>query len=96
VPLPGTTKERGYGIAHRRLRARWAKKVDAGEVHCWRCGRWIEPGSRWDLGHDEDRSVTRGPEHQACNRATATHKAERTGRRRQPETEPELSWSRDW
>jgi predicted Fe-S protein YdhL (DUF1289 family) len=69
------TAARGYGNAHQRLRRRWAIRVDRGEVHCARCGRLIEPGTDWDLGHDdEDRSIYAGPEHRACNRATRSHR----------------------
>jgi predicted kinase len=69
----GTTLQRGYGADHRRERAKWAPLVEAGQVRCWRpeCGQPIRPGQPWDLGHDDhDRSVYRGPEHAACNRAT--------------------------
>lgn len=60
-----------YGYRHRQLRAQWKQRVDAGEVTCWRCGQLVQPGSAWDLGHDdEDRTKYRGPEHTACNRAT--------------------------
>ena len=66
----GSTAARGYGREHRQLRARWAPKVAAGAVDCWRCGRCIEPGEPWDLGHDDDdRTVYRGPECRRCNRA---------------------------
>lgn len=71
MPRPGSSGERGYGRAHRKLRAEWATKVEAGEVTCWRCREWIAPDQPWDLGHDDtDRTIYRGPEHQHCNRAT--------------------------
>jgi hypothetical protein len=63
---------RGYGRAHRKLRTHWAPIVAMGRVACARCGHLIARGEPWDLGHDDvDRSVYRGPEHAACNRATA-------------------------
>lgn len=69
----GTTAARGYGAEHQRMRASWAPLVSAGQVTCWRCGEPIEPGTPWDLGHDDqDRGITRGPEHAyRCNRRTA-------------------------
>lgn len=74
----GNTVRRGYGARHQALRKQWARRVERGEVYCSRCGRLIEPGSPWDLGHDDlDRSRYTGPEHAACNRATATHRAHR-------------------
>lgn len=35
---------RGYGTEHQKLRREWARRVDAGEVTCSRCGRYIPPG----------------------------------------------------
>jgi hypothetical protein len=59
-----------------------APLVAAGVVDCWRCGRRIEPGQAWDLGHDDvDRSRWRGPEHASCNRRAA---AERVNAARSP------------
>jgi hypothetical protein len=67
--MVGRSVAHGYGGAHQRKRAQWAKKVERGEVNCWRCGRWIAPGSAWDLGHDDwDRRIYRGAEHASCNR----------------------------
>ena len=72
------TNARGYGAAHKRLRAKWKPLVEAGMVTCWRCEKQILPGQPWDLGHaDGDPSVYRGPECRGCNRATATHAAQR-------------------
>jgi hypothetical protein len=60
-----------YGTAHKKERARWTPKVRAGKVDRWRCGKRIEPGEPWDLGHDDDNPKRyRGPEHRRCNRAT--------------------------
>jgi len=68
----GTRHERGYDAQHDAERARWAPLVATGNVKCWRCRLHIAPDAPWDLGHDDrDRTVYRGPEHEACNRATA-------------------------
>jgi hypothetical protein len=76
-----SSTERGYGGRHKALRRRWALIVEAGYAICARCGRPIIPGTAWDLGHvDADRSQYAGPEHRRCNRATASHKAQRRGR----------------
>lgn len=68
----GRTISNGYGKEHKRLRAEYAQRMADGETfRCWRCTRWVDPDRPWDLGHDDwDRSVYRGPEHVACNRAT--------------------------
>ena len=67
-----TTTQRGYGSAHQAERKRWEPIVKAGRASCWRCTEPITPDADWDLGHDDhDRSKYMGPEHPACNRATA-------------------------
>ena len=73
-------KAKRYGYDYQVTRAQWKTKVDAGTEHCRRCGKWIRPGTPWDLGHDDLSGEVRGPEHRACNRATATHKAKRRQR----------------
>jgi hypothetical protein len=74
-PRPSSSR-RGYGKRHKRLRAAWAPQVAAGGVCCARCGEPIVLGEPWDLGHDDyDRTKYRGPEHRACNRATAGRRA---------------------
>jgi hypothetical protein len=70
----GNTVARGYGAAHQALRKRVAADVEAGIAFCTapecvvRAGRWIPPGSPFDLGHLPDRSGYAGPQHPVCNR----------------------------
>jgi hypothetical protein len=61
--------QREYGYEHRSLRKRLAPLVAAGQFACAKCGKQIEPGQEWDLGHTPDRSG-RAPEHRRCNRNT--------------------------
>ena len=89
MPSKGTDRERGYGYEHKKLRKQIAPQVNAGTVKCWRCGLLIKRGEPWDLGHhDDDRSRYAGPEHAACNRATAG--------RHQTLGAPPVDTSRDW
>ena len=93
MPRKGSTAARGYGWKHQRERKQWEPIVQAGKAYCWRClangisleRAWIKPGSRWDLGHADERlpdgsRETKGPEHvgRECpvggNRATAGRK----------------------
>jgi hypothetical protein len=66
--------ERGYGADHDKERRRWRPIVAAGGAQCanpicLRSNRLIHPSEPWDLGHNEDRSGWRGPEHRECNRS---------------------------
>lgn len=63
----GTSTERGYGARHKRERARVRALVEAGQAYCSYCGRWIEPGSAWHLGHDHLNGGYDGPQHASCN-----------------------------
>lgn len=73
-----SSAERGYGPEHRKRRKRWAKRVEAGGVRCWRCDHPINPDDQWDLGHDDrDRTIWRGPECIPCNRGTAANRRRR-------------------
>ena len=59
------------------------KRIRNGEiVMCARCGSWIHPEHKWDLGHVDGSNKTfySGPEHAHCNRRTSAHKAERKRR----------------
>lgn len=76
-----STTARGYGATHQRLRKVWAIQVQAGRVDCWRCEQRINPNEPWHLGHDDnDRRITRGPEHTECNLGAAGRKAQRLQR----------------
>ena len=55
---------------------RFAVQVASGGVACVRCGGLIAPGEGWDLGHVDGGDGYAGPEHRACNRATAGRGAE--------------------
>jgi len=73
--VTGQTKADGYGAAHKKLRASWAPKVQAGGVACRPCHLTIAPdvpGERtgWHMGHnDDDRTLPALPEHARCNSA---------------------------
>jgi len=67
----GSTEQRGYGREHRRRRAAWKRRVDAGEVLCARCHKPIIPGTKWHLDHGPDRNTYLGPSHASCNVAAA-------------------------
>jgi hypothetical protein len=66
-------RARGYDSQHDKHRAQLAARIQAGQpVHCWRCGQPVTTPADLDLGHDDhDRTITRGPEHQRCNRSAA-------------------------
>lgn len=84
-----TTTQRGYGYRHRQLRKQIEPIVRSGRAICWRCGEPIAADADFDLGHDDlDRTRYRGPEHVACNRATAG--------RREPMWGPPVDCSREW
>lgn len=83
MPSKGSTSGRGYGWQHQKLREQYKPLVESGRATCWRCGEPIHPNAKWDLGHDDnDRTITRGPEHigRECpaggNRATASRRDE--------------------
>ncbi len=68
----GKTVESGYGEEHKRIRAQYAKEVEAGhgwccEIVCVMSSRWIPPGSKWHLAHTPDKTAYRGPAHSLCN-----------------------------
>ena len=63
-----------YGTAHRKLRDKWAREIEAGygycsEIVCLMPSRWIPPGTEWHLAHNEDGITYRGPAHAFCNQS---------------------------
>jgi hypothetical protein len=67
---------RRYDRRHRRVRAKYAPVVKAGNAVCARCGKPIAPNELWDLDHDDNDPLQRrylGPSHRSCNRAVVTH-----------------------
>jgi hypothetical protein len=78
-----------YGTVHKKERNRWVRRVRAGGVACWRCGKLIAPAAKWDLGHTDEDGQARGyplrhPEHRSCNRATVTHLKQRLAAKAPP------------
>ena len=73
----GTTTTRGYGSTHQALRAKWAAVIATRTVPCARCGEPIPQGGDFDLGHTDDRTGYRGPEHPGCNRSAGGASASR-------------------
>jgi hypothetical protein len=64
----GTTTQRGYDAAHRRLRAHLLAAYQPTDP-CWRCGQPLGDDPRLlDLGHTEERDGYTGLEHADCNR----------------------------
>jgi hypothetical protein len=86
-----------YGTVHKKERRRWAGRVKAGVVDCWRCGELIDPSDGWDLGHvDEDGRnrgfPTRHPEHRGCNRATITILKQKLAAAKPPPSTASREW----
>ena len=67
----GTKLQRGYDKAFFDQRKAWVPEVEAGGVTCWRCKEPIAAGAPFDLGHSDDRTHIKGPEHPRCNRSAA-------------------------
>lgn len=64
-----TCRNQRYGTEHQAERATWTPLVNQGHVDCGWCHDPIEPGSRWDLGHNAHGPST--PWHAHCNRSAA-------------------------
>lgn len=63
---------------HRAAVAAVKALVATGTAHCWRCKRYLPPGSPVHAGHDDhDRTIYRGPECPPCNLRAASVKGNR-------------------
>ena len=111
-----TTAERGYDGPHQRERRRLDLTVQAGRAYCQQglpgngssgtCikrTRWIQPGTRWALGHNDQRTAWIGTCHHACNQHDGAVKggrviaARRYGRHPTPHPTHLPPWrSRTW
>lgn len=85
-------EKRVYGPDHRKLRADWEPIVEAGGVACARCRRPIKPGSKWELGHNDDWTRYTGPEHRRCNRSAAGRKRMRLEKAKYHASPASRSW----
>lgn len=85
---PGSTAARGYGAAHRALRAILIAQYRPGITRCWRCQEPMTgPSRRIHLGHaDDDRSRWMGLECADCNLKAGAAKGGRIrAERRKPQ-----------
>lgn len=71
---------------HKAQRETWTPVVEAGDAWCAEplCleerdgrGRWIQPGSPWDVAHDTTGTVYLGPAHARCNRSEGATRGNR-------------------
>lgn len=87
-------RERGqrYGYKHQQLRKAWERRGVVGHT-CAKCGRPIEQGQAWDLGHTDDGRGYTGPEHERCNRVDG---ARRGNAERRPRPASVYVPSREW
>lgn len=93
-----TREARGYGAAHRTLRAQYARLVEAGQAVCARCGRPIAPGAPFDLDHDAERLGYLGVSHRKCNRVAGARNGAGVANARRRSAEPRKlrNPSRNW
>ena len=65
-----------YRTAEHRAKVREYQALrDAGQAYCWRCGRWLPPGTTIHAGHHADGVTYAGPECPPCNRSDAATRA---------------------
>jgi hypothetical protein len=70
-----------YGHAHRKARAAAAARVNAEGYVCTRCFQYRQPGTAFELDHDDtDPTTYRGPSCPGCNASAGGAKARRNDR----------------
>lgn len=89
MPRPGTRQSRGYDADHDRVRRRYQRRMDTGEVYpCTRCHTPVDP-TDWHLDHTDDRKTWLGPAHPRCNSQAGVQK--RPSRKRDTEPHPGIT-----
>jgi len=83
---------RGYGWQHVQERRRWEPVVATGRVSCWRCHILIAPNSKWHLGHNDEGTEYKGPEHASCNIEAASRRAVEIRQNKNPDPLPQTEW----
>ncbi len=75
----GRARSVQYRTPEHRAKVKEYKALQAaGRAYCWRCSRWLPPGTPMHAGHDDhDRTVYRGPECPGCNLKAAARKGAR-------------------
>lgn len=89
---------RKYRHAHQTERKRLQPIVEAGKAYCQQpvcvmANRWIPPGTRWCLGHDDTGTRWIGPVHERCNAADGARRGNRQRSRRHPTAPPTGRWT---
>jgi hypothetical protein len=77
-----STKARGYGAEHQRLRAKLLPSAYG--QPCTRCGKPMLPGQALHFDHTEDRTGYLGFAHAACNRKAGARKGARIANAKAP------------
>jgi hypothetical protein len=97
-----TREARGYGAAHRTVRARYEALVASGLARCARCGGPIAAGAPFDLDHSDDRGGYLGVSHPHCNRTAGARRGAAVTNGKAdpgwsgPGSHVGMRWSRDW
>lgn len=102
-----------YRYAHQQERKRLTPLVEAGEAYCMQTNpavpgsapgsgcvmktRWIPPGSKWHVVHDDTGTRTLGPGHEKCNTRDAAIRGNKArARNTKPKTTKRAPTANRW